>query len=84
MKGNNMSQSILRLPDVIIKTGLSRSSIYNSIKSGNFPDRVSLGPRATGWRSTDIDEWIESRISVNNPPRKTNVTKRIGRTINRN
>lgn len=79
-----MSQSILRLPDVIIKTGLSRSSIYKLIKSGNFPDRVSLGPRATGWRSTDIDKWIESRISVNNPARKTNVTKRIGRTINRN
>lgn len=79
-----MSQSILRLPDVIIRTGLSRSSIYNAIKSGNFPDRVSLGPRATGWRSTDIDEWIESRINVNNPPRKTNITKRISRTTIRN
>lgn len=57
-------QSIIRLPDVKARTGLSRSSIYSFIKAGNFPPHVSLGARAVGWVSTEIDEWIASRITA--------------------
>jgi prophage regulatory protein len=57
-------QSILRLPDVKARTGLSRSSIYNAIKQGSFPNHVSLGARAVGWLSTDIEQWIASRIQA--------------------
>ncbi|HEY8606311.1 MAG TPA: AlpA family transcriptional regulator [Noviherbaspirillum sp.] len=57
-------KSILRLPEVKARTGLSRSSIYNAIKAGTFPAHVSLGARAVGWVSTEIDEWIAARISA--------------------
>ncbi|MFZ6677105.1 helix-turn-helix transcriptional regulator [Undibacterium sp. Tian12W] len=56
-------QSILRLPDVMKRTGLSRSSIYNAIKAGTFPQSVSLGARAVGWFSNLVDEWIAARTS---------------------
>lgn len=54
-------QTIFRLPEVIRRTGLSRSSIYTRIKAGGFPHPVSLGARAVGWHSNLIDEWIASR-----------------------
>ena len=57
-----MSLSILRLPDVKARTGLSRSLIYLFIKEGRFPKQVSLGDRAVGWVETEIDGWVEDRI----------------------
>ncbi|MGE0487476.1 MAG: helix-turn-helix transcriptional regulator [Gammaproteobacteria bacterium] len=55
-----MSTSILRLPAVIARTGLRRSSIYLRIKQGDFRP-VKLGPRAIGFLETEIDAWIEER-----------------------
>ena len=55
---------ILRLPQVRVRTGLSRSSIYNGVKAGTFPDRVQLGPRAVGWDSAAIDAWVIERITA--------------------
>ena len=54
--------TILRLPGVIARTGLSRSSIYSWIADGRFPKPVSLGPRAVGWVVTEIEQWIRQRI----------------------
>ena len=61
LKGANMTISILRLPQVKARTGMSRSSIYAAVKEGNFPTAVSLGSRAVGWLDSSITEWIESR-----------------------
>jgi len=59
-----MSIKILRLPDVITRTGLSRSTIYLQISDNRFPRPVSLGARAVGWLESDIDRWIETRIEL--------------------
>ncbi|MDF1645326.1 MAG: AlpA family transcriptional regulator [Pseudomonadales bacterium] len=57
-----MSNTILRLPQVISKTGLSRSSIYLRISTGSFPAPVSLGSRAVGWVERELDDWISCQI----------------------
>lgn len=54
---------ILRLPQVKAKTGISRSGIYQKIAEGNFPDPVSLGPRAVGWIESEIEGWLEKTIA---------------------
>lgn len=55
--------TIDRLPKVKAKTGWSRSSIYSLIAQGKFPAPIKLGQgRAVGWLSTEIDEWIASRV----------------------
>lgn len=64
-----MSYSILRLPEVCIKTGLSRSTIYERQKANTFPQSVSLGDRAIGFVSSEVDEWIEFRISESRCPK---------------
>ncbi|PJG82604.1 helix-turn-helix transcriptional regulator [Caviibacterium pharyngocola] len=50
---------ILRLKEVCQKTGLPRSTIYAKIKQGTFPPQLKLGPRASGWRESELDLWIE-------------------------
>jgi prophage regulatory protein len=50
-----------RLPTVLAATGLGRSTIYRLIANGSFPAPVRLGPRAVGWRWSDLDRWTNSR-----------------------
>jgi len=57
-----MTIKILRLRQVKEITGISRSSIYLRMKDGTFPQSVSLGPRAIGWSSNSIDQWVNDRI----------------------
>lgn len=59
-----MSHSILRLPDVKERTGLSRSSIYLRIANGEFPRAISLGGRAVGWLEQDVDRWLAEKIDA--------------------
>ena len=65
----NNSLVILRLPDVIARTGLSRSSIYGMMKnqSGNrqlqFPKSVRLSARSVGWIEEEINNFIQARIN---------------------
>ena len=58
-----MAISILRLPVVKSRTGLSRSSIYARVAEGNFPRPIALGGRAVGWIESEVQQWIEERIA---------------------
>ena len=53
---------IIRLPDVIKMTGLSRSSIYAMMDKKLFPMSLKIGPRAIGWLNSDIQEWIDAKV----------------------
>ena len=41
--------TLLRRPQVQQRTGLSRTTLYEYIKDGEFPAPVRLGARAVGW-----------------------------------
>lgn len=51
---------IMRRPEILNLTGLSRSTIYRLINSGDFPQPVSLGLRSVGWHSEDVYSFIAS------------------------
>ncbi|MGH6847623.1 MAG: AlpA family transcriptional regulator [Methylocella sp.] len=59
-----MADSILRLPAVKTRTGLSRSTIYLRVSQGTFPRPVSLGGRAVGWVEAEIQSWLAERIAA--------------------
>ena len=59
-----MSNKIIRLPAVKEKTGLSRSSIYLRMTKDDFPKSISLGDRAIGWLESDIEQWLEDKITA--------------------
>lgn len=61
-------QHFIRLPEVMLRTGLSRASIYSEIAAGRFPKQVKLTPgsdpkRAVGWIDAEVDDWIGTRIA---------------------
>jgi prophage regulatory protein len=49
---------LIRLPEVIARVGLKRSSIYQRMAEGRFPRGRSLGPRCTVWVEAEVDAWI--------------------------
>ena len=57
------SLNIIRLPAVIARTGLSRSSIYAYVRTSDFPPPKSIGKRAVGWLEKDVAEWLETRTT---------------------
>jgi prophage regulatory protein len=59
--------TFLRLPEVKRLTGLSRSSIYLQIKTGQFPSPVRLGGRAVGWVEEEILTWARDRVLESRP-----------------
>jgi prophage regulatory protein len=56
-----VASTILRRRQVEKLTGLSRSTIYQYVKAGDFPPPVRLGARAVGWCYADVLVWINSR-----------------------
>jgi prophage regulatory protein len=59
-RDNLGGERLLRLPDVMAKTGLGRSTIYRRITDGTFPNARKLGEGAVRWKQTEIDAWIDS------------------------
>jgi prophage regulatory protein len=57
-------ERILRLPAVKARCGLSRSTLYNRIATGDFPPSVALGARSVGWVESEINAWIAARIDA--------------------
>jgi prophage regulatory protein len=53
---------ILRLPAVIARTGLSRSTIYRFIAAGEFPSSRLIGARAVGWLESDVSAWVDKKF----------------------
>jgi len=54
---------VLRLPEVMRTTGLARSTIYKMIAEKSFPKPIPLGVKSVGWLESDIQNWIQERIS---------------------
>ena len=53
-----MAHTILRMPVVMERTGLSRSAIYQRIAQETFPKPIPIGRRAVGWLEADIEKWV--------------------------
>ena len=51
---------LLRMADVIEKTGLSRSTILRREKAGTFPAPKAVSEGVVAWLESEIDEWIKA------------------------
>ncbi len=60
-----MENQMLRAPEVMARTGLSRVTIWRRVRAGTFPAPVEIGINSIGWPATEISTWLESR------PRRT-------------
>lgn len=56
------AEILLRLPQVLARFPVSRSSWYKGIKEGRYPRQVKLGERMSGWRKSDIDRLVGKTV----------------------
>ena len=56
---------VIRPAQIQEYAGLSKNSAFRLEKLDLFPKRRQLGPSAVGWISTEIDEWLNSRPTIN-------------------
>ena len=63
-KMNNQATRLLRLPEVLERTGYGKAWIYRLISEGRFPAPVKIGVRAVAFVESEVDEWIQSVIEV--------------------
>ena len=50
--------SLLRVPAIANRMGVSRSYWWKGVKDGKFPQGIKLSARVTVWRASDIDALI--------------------------
>lgn len=61
---NTINQSLIRLPEVLKRTGFGKAWIYRLISEGRFPAHVKIGVRAVAFVESEVDEWIQSVIET--------------------
>ncbi|EIX4508428.1 AlpA family transcriptional regulator [Escherichia coli] len=59
-----MSPSLIRLSEVMRRTGYGRAWIYRLISLGRFPKPVKIGSRSVAFIESEVDEWINQRIDA--------------------
>jgi len=57
-----MSMKLIRIKDVMDRTGLGRSTVYKYMKLGLFPKSVNLTTRAVAWVESEVEAWIQKGI----------------------
>ncbi|WP_414057261.1 helix-turn-helix transcriptional regulator [Pantoea dispersa] len=61
MKKSNIR--LIRMPEVLSKTGFKKSLIYLLISNDSFPKPIKMGARAIAFVEAEIDQWVEDRIN---------------------
>jgi prophage regulatory protein len=57
-------KQILRLPEVMARTGMRRSWIYREARAGNFPAPAKLNRGgASGWDAAAVNDWIAKQFA---------------------
>ena len=71
-KKQSPHKRLIRIPEVLSRTGYGRTTIYRKMEDGSFPKSLKLGgppkdpnefdSRAIAWIEEEVDQWIEDKI----------------------
>jgi prophage regulatory protein len=50
---------LVRLPEVIRLSGMSRATIYRHMEEGTFPKPKRVGVKMIAWKMSDLINWID-------------------------
>jgi len=53
---------LIRLPEVLHKTGYKKAWIYRLISENRFPKPIKLGSRAVAFIEGEIEQWILEKV----------------------
>lgn len=57
------AERLVRLPEVLARTGVSRMTIYRKMDRGEFPPSVQIGANSIGWYESDLLRWLAAPMS---------------------
>jgi len=55
---------LIRLPNVMGRTGLSKTTIWRLARAGNFPKSVTPSSGTVAWVEEEIADWIDAKIEA--------------------
>ncbi|SPY77116.1 helix-turn-helix transcriptional regulator [Providencia rustigianii] len=58
-----LKENLIRLPEVMRRTGYGKAWIYHLIGTGQFPKSVKIGTRSIAFVESEVDEWIANKIA---------------------
>lgn len=56
---------LLKMKEVLALTALSKASVYDLIKRGQFPKQIRLGKNSVAWVESEVYGWINQKIEMN-------------------
>jgi len=60
----SVMSKILKVKQVAEEINVSVPQVYKLVSLGRFPKPIKLGERGSGWLTTEIDAWLQSRVDV--------------------
>jgi len=67
---------LLTVRQVMVITGLSRSSIYSFMAAGTFPLSATVGGRAVRWSLIEVRCWMAERFALRDKSERARVMTR--------
>ena len=55
---------ILKVKQVAKEINVSVPQVYKLVSLGRFPKPIKLGERGSGWLTSEIDDWLQSRVDA--------------------
>ena len=59
-----MMSKVLKVKEVAEEINVSVTQVYKLVSLGRFPKPIKLGERGSGWLTTEIDAWLQSRVDA--------------------
>lgn len=56
-------QQLLRMKDLVTKTAMSQSKLYDLIAKGSFPKPKRLSHKVAVWPREVVDKWMEEALA---------------------
>lgn len=57
------TERFLRIKQILEIVPIGRSTVWKMVSEGRFPRPLKLSERCTVWRETDVQQWMNDRIT---------------------
>lgn len=59
-----MAARFLSMKQVLERVSLSRTTLYERMDAGTFPQSVPLGPKRIAFVESQVDAWMQAQINA--------------------
>jgi prophage regulatory protein len=59
-----MAERFLSVKQVLERVGLCRTTLYERMRAGTFPQTFPLGPTRVAFRESEVDAWMQAQINA--------------------